>query len=374
MPPKSNRRAGKILLTIVLSLLGLCLLLSAVSAISNIGLPQPENFDRIPSVDKARLAEALHLKAELGNAVWSGWGSTHFPVILWNHACEFLVGYPGQPPASWERVPEDQFDGEDYYRRPAADPQNFAVPVGDQWAASMTTKTETDAFMVATFREILPTPLKQVFPYRVLIQPSETQVGGVLHEDFHVFQQDSAPNRLAEAEAAHRSGDQYESAAEAFRAELKQEGVLLAQALEAGSDDEAAELVGQFLRVRDDRRKTYQLSPTLISYERWLEWEDGMAKYVEVASLRQAFESSTYQPLPAMAEDPSFKFYQTFNRRWSQELIQLRNPTGSGETRFYNLGMAESFLLDRLLPGWKGQIMAEDIFLEDLLKQAITGK
>jgi hypothetical protein len=374
MPLKSNRRADKIFLTIFLSLLGLCLLLSVISAISNIGLPQPENSDHLSNVDQARLAEALHFKTELGDRVWPGWGDTQIPVIVWNHAYEFLVGYPAQPPAGWEIVPQDQFNNQVYYRRPAADPQNFAVPVGDQWAASMATKTEADAFLIATFRDLFPAPLKQVFPYRVIIQPSETQIGGILHEDFHVFQQDSAPDRLAHAEAVHRYGDQYQSAAEAFRAELKQEGGLLAQALEAESDEKAAILVEQFLQVREHRRQTYQLSPILTSYERWLEWEEGTAKYVEVASLRQAFESTMYAPLPSMADDPYFKSYRRFHSRWTQELIQLRNPTGSGETRFYNMGMAESFLLDRLLPDWKSQVMTEDLFLEDLLRQAIPEK
>ncbi len=180
----------------------------------------------------------------------------------------------------------------------------------------MATKTETDAFLIDAFREMFPTPLRQVFPYRFLIQPSETQIGGTLHEDFHAYLMTVIPERMDAAEAAHRLTDAYEAASEAFPAELKEEYALLARALRAESDPEAAGLVEEFLAARDARRQTYALSPELIDYERWLEWEEGAAKYVEVASLRAAFQDPAYTPLPTMEADPYFKGYQSFESRW----------------------------------------------------------
>jgi hypothetical protein len=179
------------------------------------------------------------------------------------------------------------------------------------------------------------------------------------------------PGRMEAAEAAHRLGDEYEVASEAFAAESKEEYALLARALQAGSDTEAAGLVEQFLTARDARRQAYVLSPALVDYERWLEWEEGAARYVEVAGLQAAFQDPAYLPLPAMDADPYFKGYQSFESRWSQELIQLRNPSGSPETRFYSAGMAECFLLERLLPGWQELALADGVFLEDLLRQAV---
>lgn len=369
--PKRIKRRG--CLITILVLVCLCLLLSMISALTNVDLPQFEYSERLPVLDKARLAEALNLKSTLGNQIWPGWGDTQFPVIIWNHAYEFLVGYPGLPPAGWEAVPGDTFHGQVYYRHPAEDPQNFAVPVGDLWAGSMATKTEMDAFLIGTFRDVFPSPLKQVFPYRLLIQPSETQIGGVLHEDFHVYELQSAHARLDEAEHAHSYGDQYEEAAKSFTAELRQESGLLARALAARSDAEAANRVREFLQIRDTRRQTYNLDPSLVAYERWLEWEEGMAKYVEVASLRQAYQSAGYSALPEMADDPYFKSYDRFNRRWSQEISQLRTLYGSQEIKFYMTGMAESFLLDRLMPDWKSKVMQDGVFLEDLLRQAVGG-
>ena len=77
--------------------------------------------------------------------------------------------------------------------------------------------------------------------------------------------------------------------------------------------------------------------------------------------------------MSAMADDPDFKGYATFERRWSQEIGQMaRQATREGEPRFYYTGMAQAMLLDRLLPGWKDRILSEDVWLETLLAEAAT--
>ncbi len=357
-------------LLLLLSLMGLCLLLSIVSALSNRNLPEAENSDHISVLDKARLLEALHLKATLGDQVWPGWGTTEIPVIVWNEGYEFLVEYPNEPPANWTIISDDDLEGKTYYRRPADDPQNFAVPVGDTWAASMGTKSSADEFLIRSFKDFFPAPIKQIFPYRLLIQPSETQIGGLLHEAFHVYQIKVAPNRLKTAEAAHNSGDQYKAVAEGFQSEWKQESALLAKALQAETNTEKAALIKQFLALRDGRRKDHGLGEELSDYERWLEWEEGIAKYVEVAILKEAFETRTYQPLPKIRADRDFHSYQKFNQRWNQEMIQLRYQTTSGESQFYMTGMAQAFLLDDLMPDWKDNYWEDGVFLEGLLRQA----
>jgi hypothetical protein len=44
-----------------------------------------------------------------------------------------------------------------------------------------------------------------------------------------------------------------------------------------------------------------------------------------------------------------------------------------GDGRFYDSGMAQAALLDRLLPGWKAQFFDEGVFLEELLATAVAG-
>jgi hypothetical protein len=144
--------------------------------------------------------------------------------------------------------------------------------------------------------------------------------------------------------------------------------------LEAKTQAEKIEFVREFLAVRDARRIDNSLSENLIDYERWLEWEEGTAKYIEVASLKATCGPCGYQAINEMQDDPDFKQYQKINQRWSQEIIQLRYQTSSGENQLYMTGMAQAFLLNDIMPGWKEKYWDEGIFLEDLLREAITGE
>ena len=192
-----RRRFTLYALTIVAGMVVSCLVLAVIGYNSNQKLPSgPEITDRMTPIDKVRLAEALHLKAELGDAVWPGYTGLDAPVIIWNDEYEFLFGM-STPPSDWEAVPDDDFEGQPYYRRPADDPQNFAVPVGDQWAASVFTKYVLDSSLISAVGDLLPPVISDIFPYRIFIQPSELQIAGVQHEYFHVVQALDAPDKFA---------------------------------------------------------------------------------------------------------------------------------------------------------------------------------
>jgi hypothetical protein len=139
-----------------------------------------------------------------------------------------------------------------------------------------------------------------------------------------------------------------------MHAEWEKEIALLAQAVGAPSNEDAAELVRQFLAQRDARRAAHQLDAALVDFERLTEWEEGLAKYVELSIWRVAADTPDYTPLPALASDPDFKRYATFDQRWAQEIDQMKRQAGQeGDVRFYYTGMAQAVLLDRLTPDWK---------------------
>lgn len=357
---------------LVTGLIGLCLVLSVFSFISNQNLPVSDNSDHLNTLDKARVSESTHLKSILGDQVWLGLGDADIPTIIWNESFEFLVNYENDTPAGWEKISDDDLNGQPYFRRKAEDPQNFAIQVEGTWAASIASKQTTDVFLVRAFQDTFPSPIKQVFPYQLILQPSETQLGAVLHEAFHVYQYQTAPHRMDKAESVHKFSVEYEAASDEFISEWKRESALLADALKAKDPGKKAELVHEFLSIRDARRSSHQMNTNLINYEQWLEWEEGTAKYIELAFLKTAGESISYQPISEMSNDPDFKQYQKFNRRWSQEMLQLRYQTTSGESQFYMTGMAQAFLLDDLIPDWKEKYWEDGVFLEDLLRTAVT--
>jgi len=367
-----NFRKGCLIGLVTISVL--CLGIVGVSWWSNQHLPQPpDDLSHLSDLDKARLAEALHLKRALGETIWPGWGEMAMPVIIWNRSYSFLTGVD-EAPAGWEVVPDDSFEGRAYFRQVTDNPQNFAVQVGDQWAGSMATKADTDVQIQKMFRDFLPPVIEDVFPYRVLMMPSEVQMTGTLHEIFHAYQSTVVLERLEEAELTHQQGDSYWACDVANAPEWRDEIRALSQAIRTDSDDEARQLITKFLTIRANRRQTYQLNQALTDYERQLEWEEGLAKYVELASWENAWQAlDEYSPLPEILADPDFQGYETFEKRWNQESgINMTNSASqSGETRFYYTGMAQAFLLDRFAPGWKQRILSEDVYLEDLLARAI---
>ena len=204
-----NRRFALYALTIVAGMVLSCLVLAVIGYNSNQKLPSgPEITNRMVPLDKVRLAEALRLKTALGDAVWQGYAQLDAPIIIWNEDYEFLFKM-NMPSSDWEDVSDDDFEGVPYFRRPADNPQNFAVQVGDQWAASVFTKYQLDISLITAIRDLLPPVISEIFPYKIFIQPSELQIAGVQHEYFHVIQALNAPEKFAAAEGIYQYDEKY---------------------------------------------------------------------------------------------------------------------------------------------------------------------
>lgn len=373
----------------------LCLAVVGISALSNLYLPsQSPVTERLSDLDKARLAEAIHLRQSLGDVVWPSWGQLDIPFILYNEEYAFLVGYPdpadgwvkipqdesrGGP---WQAVPDDDYQGQVYFRQqlssPEITPQNFTVLVGDRWVASMQTKEYAEIDFYAGFREELPPFIRAIFPYRLawglLMGETENYISALAHEAFHAFQGDLAPSRLYRAELAAQNDDFYPWADQALDEAWKLEADSLVRAVQSQTDEEAAEYARQFLAQREKRRVSVLLSADLVDYERQREWLEGVAKYVEVSIGRLAAEVPGYAPQGIVMADPDFKHYKNRQQYWSGQIEEARRTSGrGGETRFYYSGLTQAVLLDRLMPGWKERALDEGVTLEDLLREAVDG-
>lgn len=391
---KPGRHRIRPVLLVILSLLGLCLFLVAASWLGNLVAPlKAETSDHLTALDKAHLAEALHLQHTLGGQVLPDWDQADIPIILFNERTIYLTGI-SNPPDGWEKIPSgkqlglpweqlqnDDFFGQPYYRQeytePNANTQAFTVLIGDRWTASMGTYDYMKVSLVDQFQQMLPSPLNRILPYRLLIQlflPPDMYIGAVLHESVHAYQGMRAADRLNEAERIYiEFGDQYPVADEAFVQDWQIELDLLADAMSAETDREAAALARDFLEQRASRRKIAGLSPELIAVERSREWEEGLAKYGELSSMLAAANSANYRPVPEIALDKGFNAYRGAGKKWQQEIQQIRRMADDdGDGRFYYSGFAQAALLDRLYPGWKDLIFDQDIWLEDLLAHVVS--
>jgi hypothetical protein len=372
-----------------------CFLAAGCSALSNRLFPsQSPAADRLSDPDKARLAEALHLRRAIGDLLWQGWGSAQIPMILYNEEYAFLTGFP-DPPAGWlqiqareirggpwEEAAGDTFEeGELYFQQlllnEKATPPAFTVMVGERWVSSLPSRESMEIGLANEFRQGIPAVLQPVVPYRMAARLFLSAAGGrawyicaVLHESFHAYQGMRAPSLLSKSENIYiQYASRYPWDDADFAADWQAELNTLADAVQAESDSEALALVRRFLDLRLARRHAAGMDATLIDLERLKEWEEGLAKYTELAVWRLAADPG-YQPLPVLAADPDFHGYGGFAQRWSQEVDQIRRMANDdGDLRFYYSGWAQAVLLDRLAPGWRARILTEGIALEDILQE-----
>jgi hypothetical protein len=375
---------------VLLALLLLLLVLAAATALDNRRLLRHSSVvDRLTGADKARLTEALHLRQALGDSLWPGLGREPLAVVLYNERYAFLVGVVDPAPGwikvpggrarggAWEAVPGDSLAGAPCYRLrlpgPGVDPEAFTVRIGTRWAASLPTFEWSGISLADQMRGGMPGALAAVFPLRravaLLIGGTDGYLALLQHEAFHAHQGMVAPGRLAAAERATALEGRYPASPEFERAWRRELG-LLVEGVRAPDPTEARELARRFLESRRLRRRAAGLGDSLIACERQREWLEGLAKYAELESWRRAARTPGYRPLGSLAADREFRGYAGFEARWSRELMQAR--VSSGDVRFYYSGLGQAALLDRLLPGWKNRALADGVWLEDLLAEAVT--
>ncbi len=392
---KRSKRWALALGLLALGPITLLLILAGLLALSNRGLPSRSLVvDRLADREKARLAEARHLRKALGPLIWPGWDQVDIPVVLYNERYAFLTGYPDPPPGwvkitaseirggPWEVVPGDEVDGAAYYRQiltsPTLSPEAFTVRVGSRWAASMPTLEWFQIGLARRMREELPGFLGPVFPYRIatrlFIGGSDGYISLQLHEAFHAYQGTLAPDRVVAAQLANARESDYRTQGADMRHAWPEELRLLAASAGATSRDEVRSLASQFLTHRRERRSRHRLADRLIDYERQLEWLEGLAKYAELEAWRRASKTADYRPLPALANDPEFGRYAGFDQKWSRELSEMKQSAGREDTRFYYSGMAQAVALDRLMPTWKARAFADCAWLETLLAEAVAAE
>jgi hypothetical protein len=305
----------------------------------------PLAVSKLEAGDKAVLTEALRLKSDLGEDVWPGFGKADIPVVVYDDEFEYLIGLPN-PPAPWEIVAGDECFGRPYFRRPAKDPQSFAVDLGDRWAGRFSTLSR----------------MNRKLPFK--LGPDWYGLG-LFHELFHAFQAEANPAKFAAALEAYSLEERYPFKNVEFAAAWDSEGAALSRALKASDPSEMKTAAIEFLRIRDRRRESADLAGDLVLFERRLEWLEGLAKYAEI----RADESAV-----ARAEQESYALYRSgLHFLVRADYARLEGSLGrqEGDLRFYLSGMAMARLLDRLDPGWKGSAFKDQAELEDLLRSAI---
>jgi uncharacterized membrane protein (UPF0127 family) len=299
--------------------------------------------------DIAHATEVRHLITTHSHEVWPGWSEAP-PLLLRKGGYEYLIGHPA-PPASFERL---EIAGAVIYRlsghlTPA--PVATSWPVEGIWSVAIPTH---DEFQVAIDAALGP---------GVVVLDDPTYIRAVVHEAFHVYQLNTlgGPQQVP-------LFDQQDNKREAMATLMALAGVdsyhvalgqALAEALEAPTIAETLEAASAFLNLRLEWRESIPMG--VVAFEKTVEWLEGMARYADTRMMLLTAEEQGYP----RAEEV-----------WRNFLASLRNPTdipGTVRDRYFVFGAAQGFLLDRLLPGWKEQVLAGKASLEELLERAVMG-
>lgn len=352
-------------------------------ALYNQTLPTASLYINTPGFSQqALLSEAGNLRESLGNKVWPGWGDDEIPLVVYNESYAFLFGIEN-PARGWKQVPGNEIIGgmwEDLpeincYRQPlpasGETPQAFIVQVGDQFAASMTTRDWMKIRTVKMIQKELPDFLTPFIPYTIFLSRlnSDWYISAILHESFHVLQAKSAYDKLKKAEAATSLEQEYLWNDPDFREKWLKERRLLAEVLETNDLKKLKELGHRWLNLRTDRRKG--LPKKLIQYEKEREWLEGLAKYAELKIWMNADQNENYKPVPEMDKESDFNDYNGYEAHRDQEITTLKSDLQFDEVVFYYSGWAQAELLDHLKVNWKSKAMAPDIYLDDLIAEEL---
>jgi hypothetical protein len=386
------RRVRKVLLLLIASLTGICIIAAGISALINWRLPtQSRQPDQLGAGDRDLIAEAQNLRRERGGQIWPGWEKADIAVISYNEANAFLTGIE-DPSAGWVKVPEtsvrggswqllpgEALNGAPVYYQPVTDADKvigaFTVKVGDHWAACFGTQEWSKISFARGFGADLPPVVRPFFPYplvyRFLMGDAPRYIAGLEHEMFHSYQGSVAPDRLIAAEKVGGLEASYPWDDASSNKAWAQETDVLAQAVQADTSAERVDLARQFLQIRQQRRASLNLSAELVNYERQREWLEGLAKYAEL-SISMAAAQSGYTPLESDAlRAEGFKGYTSYTAFYQGQLREVaRMDSYHSETRFYYTGMAQAMILDQLDPTWKARALQDGVYLEDLLAEA----
>ena len=325
---------------------------------------QSYNQTELTELDKSSLEETLNLKKQLGNQLWPGFAAEEIPLILFNDTYEFIHGSEN-PGGAWEVVTEDEIQGKPYYYRSAENPQAFTTPIESGWAASMTSLEVLNREVFSMLRQELPFPINRLLPYQLVTYGNDFHITALIHESFHAFQALIARDKFERSQQVYSQERLYPYQNENFKMAWNQEGKLLAAALAAENRTEKLDLIAEFLTNREERRKEASLSPAALSYEKNLEWLEGLAKYLEIEFYQLAADNNQLTEVEFKTEP---NYWDEDNKRLSESLGEH-----DGHNRFYLSGMAQARLLEQLeVRDWQEQIMQEDLYLEDLLKNHLA--
>lgn len=314
--------------------------------------------ERLGHRDATVIAQAYHLWESLGEQVWPGWRDTPMPILYITDQHEFAIGFDSAlngfgsanqtiagrhlqiGPRQLERTLAASFDFESTPAVIIGAPENLQ-PSPTVWTLNavhemyhVMSSRRGSAAKIANL-QIGPSDdaswqLEFPFPY------DDVNVMRLMHlQGYPLF---LALNAETDAEAKYN----------------------------AGASLEAHAVLKTFLRnsTGDDRSARYAM---------FQEGEEGVARYSE-HRLAQLAAEGEYEPLAAFRDIKGWNSYETVwneSYKTAPSVITHAGRAVKNRTLFYYLGLGKALLLDRIDPDWKDSFFAPNVWLDDLIAEAV---
>lgn len=338
-------------------------------------------------IDPLMIVQAEEVWSVIGtskNTVWPGWDARKTPLLFYFPGKQdVLINHP-KPPSDFVLYtgPVKSKLGAIYVRNGKThfdmDGQNTSTDIGGVRTLVVADTQSTrrqwiQSLSPTTFNQPSKSQLEQL-EIGLFKNPLDSMLI-VAHEAFHVFQDiHSKKDPISELTIA-----KYPTLSPENNAGFALESELLAKAIQAPTRDEAKQHALDWLATRTNRRRS--LSSEVIGYENGVEFVEGLAKYVEYASL-QALKSR--KPAPAMWLNQGFEGYKNPAQQEDRMINSMKgfmsgkhlvnnDPYGTAPVRFrmYFSGMAIGAMLDRLGTQWKHSALDKGVSLTGLVEKAV---
>jgi hypothetical protein len=329
------------------------------------------------------LKECRSITQQIGNQFFPGWQFSKTPILFYRPKVqEVLINYPHKPKGFSEYNGYNLLGNEKiYYRNDTTffniDGQNTSFDIDSITVlvvADRSSNLRSQLMDVAINRP--EEYVQKYFDTWAFMPSAYNELSTILHEAFHVYQHNKAPEKFANEAAVIK----YPVLDPVNNALYVLEGNILRDALLAKDAATKLEKTEQFVAVRTYRQSL--LDSTLSEYENLNEYAEGIAKYIEYMLMKTGGQ---LVPGKEMNYYAGFNGYEgTLSKMLIDEINSMvafvsvindafANKFGTGPLRFklYKLGACESLLLDDLMPSWKENIFNDNVYLCDLLKESL---
>jgi len=318
------------------------------------------------------------------NPVWPGWNAADTPILIYLPGVQDALIHHPHPPKGFVRYPgRTPFEPGAVFLRDGPttfswDGQNTSTEVE---GVKTLVVADTPSRLKDQIRGLLGDPrppetkLADLDYERDLVPDLYEEMATIGHEAFHVFQGRRAPGKAA------NEGDVrlYPCLSVENNVGMALEGKALAECMRATDERTLRTAALRWLAIRRDRRQA--LTHRAVAYEDGNEFNEGLAKYVELALMRALEGRRPSDSLYLYQGFHGFTRLAEFRDRRVQRMVGAmrgevntnNDPYGTSPIRYrlYYSGMGIATLLDRIAPSWKTRILADSVSLTDLAAEAL---